>query len=104
MRNTQGGTKKWCPKCKAERVVKCLPPLIPGPRVHRTYYEDIRYFERYQECQTCWHTWWSAEIPEDLMRELISLRMDRDLRDIKKAAEAQSEEPEAFIHELMRIR
>lgn len=96
MSNYQGGTLKRCPKCKDYRVVRSLPPScrapIPSQRVCRPEYEDIHYFRRGQQCQTCWHIWLSAEVPETLIHELIELR--NALRDIKKNTEAQSEESE----------
>lgn len=94
MRYSQGGTKKWCPKCQAERVIKTLPPTMPDRRVNSTYYEDIWYYERAQECQTCSHYWFSAELPSGLMRELIGRRMDEEISLREKAAEAHAEESE----------
>ena len=97
MRNKQGGTQKWCPECKAVRVVRGLPPSTfcwdtPNQRVYRREYEDIHYFRRGQQCRTCYHCWVSAEVPVDLINELIELR--NELRDIKKNAEAHPKEPE----------
>lgn len=94
MRTTQGGTRKKCPKCQAERVVKTLPPPMPNLRVRSTYYEDIWYFERAQECQTCSHYWFSAELPVDLVRELIGRRLDEEISLREKTAEAHAEESE----------
>lgn len=97
MRNKQGGTRKWCTKCKSESVVKCEPSQISMPSVSRlgsitSEDDDIHYFRRCQECQTCGHYWISAEVPVDLLHELRYLRAK--LRYIEKAAEAHSEEPE----------
>lgn len=94
MRNKQGGTQKWCSNCKSVRVVKCEPPPFAIPSVSRVASEDedIHYFRRDQECQTCGHYWISAEVPVDLLHELRYLRAE--LRCIKKTAEAHSKEPE----------
>ena len=94
MRNKQGGTRKWCTNCKSENVVKCEPPPFSIPSVSRiaSENEDIHYFRRCQECQTCGHYWISAEVPVDLLHELTYLRAK--LRYIEKAAEAHYEEPE----------
>jgi len=96
MRNAQGGTNKWCPKCKDIRVVKSIPPASiiwkPDQRVCEWQYDDLSYFRRGQECQTCWKRWLSAELPEDFVHELATLR--NEVRDLRKAAEAQTEEPE----------
>jgi hypothetical protein len=96
MRNYQGGTQKWCPQCKAIRVVRTVSTSSlgarSGQRFYRTNHEDIQYFRRGQECQTCWHDWLSAEVPEDFIDELVELR--DALRDIKKNAEAYSKESE----------
>lgn len=92
MRNKQSGTQKWCPQFESLRVVKSVPPAslgeIPHQRVYKTKYEDLKLFRRGQECQTCWHTWLSAEVHEDFINELVKLR--DDLRDIKKNAETHS--------------
>ena len=92
MRNKQGGTRKWCTKCKSVRVVKCEPSPVAIPAVSSVPFSDIKYFRRCQECQTCGHYWISAEVPEDLIYELMFLRAE--LRDIKETAEAHSEEPD----------
>jgi hypothetical protein len=97
MRKKQGGTRKWCTNCKSESVVKCEPPPISIPSISRissgiSEDEDIYYFGRCQECQTCGHYWTSAEVPLSLLHELRYLRAK--LRYIEKAAEAHSEEPE----------
>lgn len=96
MRNKQGGTRKWCPNCKAVRVIEGLAPsslcMEPNQRLYRPEYEDIHYFRRGQQCRTCYHCWVSAEVPEALVHELIELR--DELRDIRETAEAHSKEPE----------
>lgn len=94
MKNQQGGTQKWCPTCKAVRVVRRLAPSslcpIPDQRVYRQESEDIHYFRRGQQCLNCYRSWVSAEVPETLIHELIGLR--NELRDIKETAEAHSKE------------
>jgi hypothetical protein len=92
MRNKQGGTQKWCTNCQSVRVVKCEPPGFAIPSVSSIPFEDINYFRRCQECQTCGHYWISAEVPVDLIQELVYLRAE--LRYIKKTSEAHSKESE----------
>jgi hypothetical protein len=93
MRNDQGGTRKWCPRCKTTRVVKAVNPsslgVKSGQRWYRKDHQDIQWFRRGQECQTCWHEWLSAEVPERYIDELVELR--DALKDIKVNAEAYSE-------------
>ena len=105
MRKNQGGTRKWCPKCKAVRVVKSSSPSCLGrdanQRVYRREYEDIHYFRRGQQCETCFHCWFSAEIDEDLIGELVRLR--NALGDIKRTAEAASNESEYGRLRLLRL-
>ena len=55
-------------------------------------HEDIHFFRRGQQCQTCYRYWYSAEVDEDFIYELVRLR--NELRDIKKTAEAHSKESE----------
>lgn len=92
MRNAQGGTKKFCPSCKAIRVVEASKPSL-GDSSQRWYmkeHPDIHLFRRGQQCQTCYRYWHSAEVDEDLIEELVRLR--NELRIIKEAAEANSEQ------------
>lgn len=100
MRNAQGGTKKWCPKCKDIRVVKVQPSYgrwTPNQSMCWPGFEAIRYFARDLECQTCRHYWISAEVPVGVIRELRELRSELDmlrnqLHVIKETVEAQLEE------------
>lgn len=90
MKNNQSGTQKFCPTCKAIRVVKSVPPAplgrIPSQRVYHMQHDDLSFFRRGQECQTCWNQWLSAELPETFIHELAKLR--DELSVIKRAAEA----------------
>ncbi|MEF8732491.1 MAG: hypothetical protein V5B40_11460 [Candidatus Accumulibacter meliphilus] len=94
MKNYQGGTQKYCPKCKEVRVCAAVNPtqlgLKSGQRWYRTQHSDIQYFRRGLVCQTCQHQWPSAEIPEQFLDELVELR--NALKDIKQNAEAYSKE------------
>lgn len=50
MRNTQGGTRKWCSNCKAERFVEASKPSWLGDssqRWHVKEHEDIHFFRIY---------------------------------------------------------
>ncbi|TDO14619.1 hypothetical protein EV580_2752 [Mycobacterium sp. BK086] len=105
MRNYQGGTQKWCPKCETIRVVKSVGPSSlgarSGQRFYRKEHDDIHYFRRGQECQTCWHEWLSAEVPEDFIDELVELR--EALSDIKENVEAYSKESENAAKSLVSL-
>ena len=94
MRTTQGGTQKWCPKCQATRVCAAVNPTMlgksSGQRWYKTQHSDIQWFRRGLVCQSCRHSWLSAEIPEDFLDELVELR--NALSDIKANAEAYVKE------------
>jgi hypothetical protein len=92
----QGGTTKWCPNCKALRVIESSNPSSLGRSSVQTKYrpnhEDIQYFQRALRCRTCGRRWLSAELPERFIDELVKLR-NAD-RDREKNAEAYSKESE----------
>ena len=94
MRNSQGGTQKWCPECKDVRVCAAVNPsqlgAKSGQRWYRRDHSDIQWFRRGLVCQTCQHESLSAELPEDFVDELVELR--DALRDIKENAEAYAKE------------
>lgn len=98
-------TEKWCPKCKAIRIIKAVSPSSlgarSGQRLYRTDHEDIRFFRRGQECQTCLHDWLSAEVPERFINELVELR--DALRYIKKDAEAYYKESQIAANSLAKL-
>lgn len=48
-------------------------------------HDDLQFFRRGRECQTCFHSWLSVEIPESHLNELVQLR--EALADLKKHAE-----------------
>ena len=101
-----GGTRMWCPGCKDIRVVEALKPSSLGEpsddRVQKMIWnEDITFFRRGRQCQTCYHCWISAEVPENFIRELASLTIA--LRNIKKDAESYSKEAEIAAESLVRI-
>src|SRR5918912_4283491 len=94
MRTMQGGTQKWCPKCKATQVCAAVNATQlgkrSGQRWYKTEHSDIQWFRRGLVCQRCSHTWLSAEVPEEFLDELVELR--NALRDIKANAEAYVKE------------
>lgn len=100
-----GGTQKWCPKCEEWRVVKAVSTssIGEGSGQHRYMqtHQDIKFFRRGQECQTCWHEWVSVEVPRDFIYELIKLR--NALSGIKKNAEVYSRESEIAAESLSRL-
>ena len=99
------GTKKWCPKCKTIRVVQAVKPSslgeTSGQRFYKRGHEDIQFFRRGQQCQTCYECWLSAEVPESFIDELVKLRVA--LRDIKKAAEVYGKDSEIAAESLARL-
>jgi hypothetical protein len=105
MRDTQGGTQKWCPHCEEIRVCTAVNPSSlgekSGQRWYRKDHQDIRWFRRGLVCQTCGHEWLSAEVPETYIKELVELR--NALLDIKRNAEAYSKESENAAESLARL-
>ncbi|MBP2455140.1 hypothetical protein [Mycolicibacterium lutetiense] len=98
------GPQKWCPKCETWRVIEAVKLTELGEEYHQRIelrHENIRYFRRGQQCQTCYHCWLSAEVPERLIDELVERRIA--LRDIKKNAEAFSKESEIAAESLARL-
>ena len=72
MGGKDGGTKKWCPYCKRVTICSALP--IKGQRFHKSEHTDIQFFRRKLECNTCYKTWFSAEVEEKFLGELTELR------------------------------
>lgn len=89
MRVPQGGTQMHCPQCKRVRVCKAVSPSAlgetAGQRWFRIGHEDIAWFRRGRQCLTCGHEWLTAELPENLVDELVELR--NALANVKKNAE-----------------
>jgi hypothetical protein len=96
---------KWCPRCKEVTVVRAVSTsslgVTSGQRWYKEDHQDIQWFRRGQECQTCLHDWLSAEVPEVYINELVKLR--DALRDIKKNAESYSKESEIAAKSLARL-
>jgi hypothetical protein len=105
VRYDQGGTNKWCPKCQSIQICAAVNPSRlgagSGQRWYREEYSDIRWFRRGQVCQTCGHTWLSAEVPEEFIDELVELRAA--LHDIKVNAEAYTKEASKASQSLQRL-
>jgi len=78
-----------CPECKEIQVCRAIPPgelaAESGQRWHRIGHEDVSWFRRGRECLACGNEWLTAELPEDLVDELIDLR--NALADVKANAE-----------------
>jgi hypothetical protein len=93
-RNGQGGTKKWCPKCKQITVCSAIKPSQLGKRSGQRWYKsehpDINWFRRGLVCRSCSHGWLTAEVKEDFLDELVELR--DALKKIKQHAEQYAEE------------
>jgi len=102
MRKKRGGTKKWCPYCKATRVCKAVNPSIlgkkSGQRWYKIDYADIQWFRRGLICQTCDKRWLTAEIHEKYLNELVQLR--DSLSEIKENTEAYLKKSENATNSL----
>ena len=105
MRVEQGGTRKWCPRCKATRVCAAVNPSQlgegSGQRWYREEHSDIQWFRRGLVCQSCEHKWLSAEVPERFIDELVELR--EALRDIKINAETYVRESQKASKSLEKL-
>ena len=78
MRNAQGGTQLWCPRCAAITVCKAVNPSLLAEDPDQTWnmeeHPDIQWFRRARICQTCDHEFLTAEIDEAFLTELVQLR------------------------------
>ncbi len=94
-----GGTQMWCPKCKIIRVCRAVPPADVTrkttdyqQRRYFTNHNDVNFFQRGRECQTCNHKFLTGEVDRQFLNELIELR--DVLSDLKQHAEQYVEESE----------
>jgi hypothetical protein len=73
-----GGTKIYCPNCKAITVCASIHlHKMKEPKVRRFYipkYKDVQWFRRGRECLSCNHKFLTAEVNEDFVNELVALR------------------------------
>lgn len=102
MGGRDGGTQMHCPECREIRVCTAIPTsqlgLAPGQRWERVGHEDIAWFRRGRECRSCANQWVTAEINEELLDELVTLR--NTLADVKRNAEAYVRESEGAARAL----
>lgn len=74
----QGGTRIYCPRCKAFKPCKAVSPTEMGKPSHRrwkrTDFGDIAWFRRCRHCLTCGHNFLTAEVEESRISELVTLR------------------------------
>lgn len=100
-----GGTKMYCPKCKAIQVCAGLNPSVigksSGQRFYRTDHPDINWFRRARECQKCNHTFLTAEMNEEFLKELVQLR--DALKEVKTNAEQYITESSAASESLAKL-
>lgn len=93
------GTNKWCPECKTVRVVEAVKPSLAGAESDQHCYttnpENIDFYRRGQQCQTCHHLWLSAEVPEYILDELVRLRSISRF-DLKRVEEHSKETKESL--------
>ena len=104
-----GGTKKHCPECEEVRVCKVLPT-----ESHKNFFrydnnmvetqkhvDNINYFKRRLQCQTCFHTWTTAEVESKHLTELISIRREieqlRDFNETKDDAIKELEKKDVLM-------
>lgn len=74
-KNATGGTKMFCPNCKTITVCMAYPKIgYKGPTDQRARIGGIKYFKRWRRCLTCEKKFNTAEIPENLVKELLILR------------------------------
>jgi hypothetical protein len=89
MRNTQGGTQKYCPECERITVCRAVSPSTlgyqSGQRFYKTDHTDIQWFRRGLVCNDCGHEWLTAEVQEEFLNELTELR--DALQEVKENAE-----------------
>ncbi len=96
MGGRDGGTKMYCLHCKRVRVCSAVstrevdPSLALGQRWYIRTHDDLQFFRRGRECQTCFHNWLTVEIPESHLDELVELR--EALADLKQHAETYVDE------------
>ncbi len=97
----------YCTECDDEATCSA----IPVPKVTQNsddYVQSQKYpeygipiFQRGRECQTCGHTWVSAELPLSFVEELIELR--DALADLKANAESYARESAEAAKSLSRL-
>lgn len=77
-KTAKDGTDQYCPKCKRITTCKALPPSAlgskQGQRLGMRHHSDIQWFRRVRKCNTCNHTFYTAEIQEAFLDELRELR------------------------------
>jgi hypothetical protein len=73
MKRKQGGTRKWCPHCRAVTVNKGFRGITDMP-LKGGQLLDPHVFSRSLVCRTCSKHWFSAELPLQFLEELIQHR------------------------------
>lgn len=72
------GTKIYCPSCESVKICRAISPTELGESSGQRYYlpshDDLRWFRRGRECQTCFHLFLTAELEEEFIDELAKLR------------------------------
>jgi len=101
----QGGTKKYCPNCKAIRVCAAVNPsqlgYKSGQRLYKTQHRDIKWFRRGLVCQDCQNQWLTAEVDESFLAELVELR--DALGEIKSNAESYIKQSKQAAQQLTKL-
>ena len=66
-------TKKYCPDCKALVKTKVVPSGYDQIRINNSVIKRRKIIHRIED-GGCGHTWFTYEVPEDVMRRLAPLK------------------------------
>lgn len=96
MGGKNGGTKMYCPTCKAVTTCSAVNPTKAGKKSGQRFYfiehDDINFFRRGRECQKCYNIFVTSEVNEAFLDELVALR--RNLSEIKDKAQQYQQDAE----------
>ena len=84
----------WCAHCNTISVCEAVQPSTIGGKAGQRWYKiahkDVHFFRRGRRCLSCRKCFFSAELQEDFVNELVELR--DALAAIKKDAEQYIED------------
>lgn len=81
--------------CVVEAVQPSSVGQLSDQHCFTTEPEDIHFYRRGQQCQTCNRSWLSAEVPEDIIEEFVKLRV-LFRADMKRVEEYSKESEESL--------
>ena len=77
MTGASGGTQMYCPECKKIEACSAISTTKlrerSGQRWFRTQYDDMQWFRRARECQSCKFQFLTSEVHEAFLDELVEL-------------------------------